>query len=510
MRSRYSFTIKIAVTISLVIAFDRLFPTLSAGTCVGVFAFLWLIGLVAARPALRQPRLPEASAIAIAGLAGVALLYDPGLLAWSIFWAALSIAALLPRTDGFDDAFRWSQRLLLHAISGSVALLQDIAKLSRVRPRGRKYGIRGVAALLALPVLGTLLFVALFANANPVIGRWLSAIELPTVGQVLQWSFVALCVWPAFRPRGLVTRLDGALFDPAVRLPGTSLPSVLLALAMFNAVFALQNGLDLAFLWSGAPLPSGMSMTEYVHRGAYPLIFTALLAGFLVLTMLRPGSASAANPLARRLVALWVAQNLFLVASSALRTIQYVEYFLLTAWRIAALAWMALVATGLILVFWRILAGKSARWLINANALAATIVLLPCCFVDLDAIAATWNVRHAREVGGRGAPLDLCYLDSLGSAALLQLIEIEHRPLAPALIDQLRYLRETHHATLAKAQADWHSWTPRGAMRLAHARAALGPTPPHSAAMPQAAVRSCRGIEQDDSPAPPLTNAPAQ
>ena len=55
--------------------------------------------------------------------------------------------------------------------------------------------------------------------------------------------------------------------------------------------------------------------------------------------------------------------------------------------------------------------GPSGGWLINANLLATLLVLLGCCALDLRQTAAVWNVRHAREVGGRGAAIDLCYLN---------------------------------------------------------------------------------------------------
>src|SRR5690606_5734362 len=112
--------------------------------------------------------------------------------------------------------------------------------------------------------------------------------------------------------------------DAGATIPGPPLASALLALATFNIIFAVQNGLDIAFLWSGAPLPGKITLADYAHRGAYALIATALIAGGLTLWMLRPGSATAAHPWARTLLVLWVAQNLMLVASSMLRTIDYV------------------------------------------------------------------------------------------------------------------------------------------------------------------------------------------
>jgi len=506
---RHSFVLKIGITILLVMAFERLFPTIPNGVCVGIFALVWLLGLILARPTTRQPHLASAIALALTGLFCVSLAYDPGPLAWVLFWCGLSIAALLPRTAGFDDAWRWAVRLLLHGVSGPFTPMFDLLRLLRIQPRGGRSSARALAALLGLPLIGTIIFIALFASANPVLANLLGRIQLPSPGQAIEWILVTLMVWPALRPHQLVSRLGGRIPDPVVALPGTSLPSVLLALSLFNAVFAVENGLDLAYLWSGAPLPAGMGMTEYVHRGAYPLIATALLAGFLVLTMLRPGSATASHTGARRLVALWVGQNVFLVASSALRTIEYVALYELTAWRIAALAWMALVATGLVLICWRIWFGRSARWLINANALAAAIVLIPCCFVDLQAIAAVWNVRHARETGGKGAPIDLCYLGQMGAPALLPLIEFEQRPLSPALLDRVHYIRDDILTSVEDRQSRWWSWTPHDAWRLARARAALGRNPPRAAVLSARDERRCNGSIYHIEP-PVLTGTPAQ
>jgi hypothetical protein len=64
-----------------------------------------------------------------------------------------------------------------------------------------------------------------------------------------------------------------------VTLPGVTVGAVRLSLIAFNALFALQNGMDLAWLWGLMPLPAGITLADYAHRGAYPLIVTALLAG---------------------------------------------------------------------------------------------------------------------------------------------------------------------------------------------------------------------------------------
>lgn len=505
---RFSFLIKIPVALGLIVAADRLFLGPRIGSWIGGFALAWAVLLLIARPALRRPA--SLLALAAAGAFALLLAWDPGLLGWSLFWSALSLAALMPRVGRFDDAWRWSLRLCAQGTTGGAAPIADLMRLWRVRPRRGRLTGAALAALLAAPLGMTALFVALFASANPVIANILAGIRLPSFDQLVFWAAILMLVWPSLRPQRWTTRRPA--WRPELNLVAPTLPAgtLLLSLFLFNTVFAIQNGLDLAFLWSGAPLPHGVTLADYAHRGAYPLIATALLAGLFVLVALRPGSASAANPLIRRLVVLWAGQNLLLVASSVLRTLDYVEAYSLTGFRLAALAWMGLVAIGLVLICWRMLAGRSGAWLINANALMAALVLTAASVIDLDASAAAWNVRHAREVGGHGVELDLCYLSSSGSSSLISLIELERRSLTPTFRDRVRYVRSLEFRSLAESQADWHSWTWRGAQRLAAARRMLGTNPATPAALPSRGFRECDGaivVEPAPVASPPSAGA---
>ena len=94
---------------------------------------------------------------------------------------------------------------------------------------------------------------------------------------------------------------------------------ILRSLVVFNLMFAVQTSMDIAYLWRGVALPDGMSYASYAHRGAYPLILTALLAASFVIAAMRPGSAAERAPVIRALVFLWIAQNVVLVVSSMLR-----------------------------------------------------------------------------------------------------------------------------------------------------------------------------------------------
>lgn len=474
------FWLKAALALALVALADWMFFQVGIhGGAFGLFGLALLLALLAARPALWRDR-RAAIALALAAAYALAMARDASLLAWCLFWIAAGMATLLPRTAAFDDGWRWFQRLFLAGFFALFGPLMDAFALLKVRRRHRAAGQLGArAGALVLPVLGSALIVSLFAAANPLIEQALAALSLPQLDEDLLprlfvAGFIALISWGLLRPRH-VRRLFGT-FDGRgdVAIPGVSVASVTLSLVAFNALFAVQNGLDLAYLWGLMALPDGMTLAQYAHRGAYPLIVTALLAGVFVLVALRPGSETAKAPLVRPLVIGWIGQNIFLVSSSILRTLDYVDAYSLTVLRLSALLWMALVAAGLVLVCWRLLANRNGAWLINANLMAAGLLLSGVAFVDLGEASARWNVRHAREIDGSGALLDLCYLRELGPSALLPLIELESRPLSPDLHGRVRNLRIAAMAELEAHRRDG-GWSWLGEQRWAEAHRLLGP-----------------------------------
>ncbi|HTU12054.1 MAG TPA: DUF4173 domain-containing protein [Allosphingosinicella sp.] len=505
-RADWSFLTKLIGALLLAGIGQALFVFQSGGSTIGGFALLLILVVALVRPALWRNRASR-PALAAAILFALVLAADPGPLALLLYWTMLTLAALLVRAARFGDGWRWTLRLIPHGVLSPFMPLRDLGLLNRARDRRGPRGLGRIATALALPIIGTILFVALFAAANPLIENFLMRFDArlgpETIIRLIFAGLIFLAVWSLVRPPRLVfVAAEAKPSFAAGALPGVTPASVILSLIAFNLVFALQNGLDLAFLWSGAPLPGDLTLAGYAHRGAYPLIATALLAGLFVLVTLRPGSDTARSGPVRLLVTLWIAQNLLLVASTIYRTFDYIESYSLTGLRIAALLWMGLVAIGLVLICYRLLRAKSAAWLINANMLAALLVLTGCTVVDLDRMAAGWNVRHAREVGGRGVPLDLCYLNRLGSSALLPLLELETRPDLPAeLRDRVQWVREKALRALSETQADWHGWTLRGESRLAAARSIVAE---HRLPAARVLHRDCHGREiVTPPPAPP-------
>ena len=471
---RGDFWLKVATGLTFVVVADQVLLHIRVSSIGWVLVVLPLLAVIT-RPVLRRDW-RALVCFCLATLMALGNFADPSWLAWSLFWVFAGMGALMPGVGQFGDAWQWGQRLAWFAVRSCIAPLLDLRRVIKAR-RGRGQ-LRRHLPHLVLPALGSWTILTLFAQANPMIGIGLdNAFDAMFPGFAAErlsfvWPTLLTFGWcllrPRARPRVLAT-FDGS---SSREIPGFTVQSVRLSLIAFNALFAMQNLMDLAWLWRLAPLPKGMTLAGYAHRAADPLIVTALLAAGFVLVALRPGSQTAAVPWIRRLVVLWVAQNVLLVGNAALRTVDYIAASSLTALRISALLWMGLVALGLVLVLWRVLFDKSASWLINANAAAALGLLMGCCVVDLDTVAARYNIAHARELGGGGAPLDICYLQAMGPSALLPLAELEQRRTPPLIHVWAQWLRENDQRTLIWSQGHIQ-WTWLGARRLAAVPEAL-------------------------------------
>ena len=485
---------KMGATLLLIAAAEVMIDGSDIGAVAGGFALAWLGALLLLRRPIVRDSAARIGAVA-AALFALVLIDDPSLLSGVLFLVSMGLAIALP-AHRYDDAAAWTLRLF-RMTAGSVLLpLRDAAAMGAARNRqGQPRGVGSILTTLAVPLLGGAVFIALFADANPLIAGAFDRVALPD-GPTVAWrSALALVllipIWASMRARPRAAAEGGArtAWIGSALSPGVA--TVSLSLLTFNVIFAVQNALDVTFLWSGAVLPAGVTMADYAHRGAYSLIVTALLAGLFVLVALSPGSPGAASVAVRRLVGLWIAQNLLLVASSILRTLDYVDAYGMTVLRLAALAWMALVAAGLALIGWRLTRDRSMRWLVNAMALAAAVVLTVASIVDLGASAAAWNVRVALAKGRSGPRLDLCYLAGLGSSSLVSLATLERHARDGSVRDRLAYLRGRAEVDVAEHQRHWRSWTWRDARRLAAVKRTAGSSPPPPTPAPFG--RTCDG-----------------
>jgi hypothetical protein len=447
-------------------------------------ALLWLSLMVrnpsAVRPRTGMRRLEWGWAILAAG-ALAALAEEPSPLA--VVMAALCLGTLVLA------AGRDLERRFLAWVSKWVYLLGTLflrplldsqigARWQRRHPHARAWLGRVFVAIAwwILPLAAGAGFVLLFAVANPIIDRWVHAIVenlwllldwLPLAlapQRFALWVAVALGTYGLLRYRRVrIIRREAVAVPPVVRPPQREWRNrqgiIVRCLVVFNAVFAVQSGLDLIYLYGGAALPAGMTYAQYAHRGAYPLVATALLAGLFVIAAFRAGDATR-NRLAHGLVYFWIAQNGFLLFSTIFRLWLYVDAYSLTRLRLSAMVWVALVAAGFAWIIVRIATGRGNAWLWRMNVLTLFGVLYLCAFVNIDGIIARFNVEHCLEIDGRGAPIDIAYLRELGPEALPAIDWlIAQGKLPPPERSDLAAAETSLRTELGAELVDWRGWT---------------------------------------------------
>ncbi|QPF91093.1 DUF4153 domain-containing protein [Bradyrhizobium commune] len=417
---------KVGLTLALAALADWLFYGERIGLSLTLFAIAIIcVSLLFNHATLDFRRAVTGATILVAGL--VPAIEELNVLSVLILVAALTIALLLTtnaETTGLADRTRALRNFFLF---GPFRFFPEVLQIFNMSAF-----TRGIALWLLPAVLGTV-FVALFAAANPLIEQWVLLLnpklilDYVSIPRVLFWTMMLALVWPfvhvRWRRTKIVTPAAADVAEPEPLPPLVSAeflgPSTILrSLILFNLLFAAQSVLDGIYLWGHVALPANMTYAAYAHRGAYPLVATALLAAAFVLVAMRPGGPAEKSTVIRALVYLWVGQNVLLVASSILRLDLYVDIYMLTYWRIAAFIWMGLVALGLILIVARIVLDRSNRWLVSANLIALTMVVYICSLMNFDAFIADYNVAHSREVSGQGMPIDVNYLVQLGPQAL--------------------------------------------------------------------------------------------
>lgn len=465
-----------AVALLLVAIADWLFFGHVTGWTIGGYGLALLLAIQATAPSSRPEPARLVLLLLTAGLA-VRCVVEPTLLATVLLPLGLLTYALALR-EGWTDSLliwicRWCDSLSSGLVRAWSRLLPASARAIRL---SAGHGLRRTLANWAIPLALGSVFVALFSAANPVVHRVLAAawnlLTLPDVSavdlpRVLFWvlAFTLLRILLAHRTGCVaspgadavpVATPDDLAFIERLLPPAT----VVRALAVFNAVFAVQTVLDLFYLWGGARLPQGMSHADYAHRGAYPLVAAALLAGAFVLLVFR-GDAHQQHSTARlRLLYAWLAQTLLLVASSVWRLGLYVDAYGLTRLRLVAAVWMVLVAVGLILIVLRIARARSARWLVRANTAALGLALYLMALGGIDAFVARFNVQRCQEVLGAGhAELDVEYLRTLRSDALPGLLWIQTRMPDHANAHEWLDAIDEMSRALEYRMRDWRGWT---------------------------------------------------
>lgn len=456
----------VLIAFGLLVAADLLVYGHAPG--LGLVALFVLVAVaILALKARDLPVVPAAIAGGVFLLALAPLVEQPDMLPFLLALVGLTVLAI---TAWKRVPARWTgwplQVARFVAIAPARMLYDGVAMLGR--GNGGRWGLRRALVTWIVPAIFGVVFLVLFSDANPILADLFGRLDFSALldpARVIFWLFAVGFIWPfvvvrlkRWKPRRPVEAAPVAAVTENL-LFGRA--AILNSLLVFNALFAVQTAMDITYLWVGVALPDGLSYADYAHRGAYPLVATALLAAGFVLAAMRRGGAGEHSKLIRALVYLWIGQNVLLVVSSILRLDLYVSLYSLTELRVAAFIWMGLVAVGLVLILLRIRLNKSNTWLIALNIYALAFTLLVSSITDFSALIADFNVAHSREISLKGIPLDINYFGTLGPTAIPALDRFiegtsqEHRHQKASALT----MRQRLVADFAGRDRDWRAWS---------------------------------------------------
>jgi hypothetical protein len=425
----------------------------------------------------------------IVAICGVAL--QPGWFNMLVAWGLLLGTSLMVRADEHLNALSAVWSTVLNAIIAPWCIVMSTPAVTKIIAPAFRFMPRPAVSAIALPLVAGAVFLGLLAVSNPVIENaiyvlqvidlmwlWNQITSIISLRSIFIFVSVATLLGPAVQSSGLLQRVnlwqDGEA--PTWYLTFFKPSAIVSTLILLNLLFVIQNVLDVKYVWLTGELPLGLSQTDYVRRGAYSLIVTVLLAAVFVVFALRKNSPASNNKTVRFLVYAWIAQNIALVASSAQRTMTYINETGWTEWRVSALLWMALVCVGLAAVIWRVWKNHGTVWLVNANFAAAALLLAGCCVFNLQGFVAERNVDKA--IADPEFATDFEYMERLGPNALPALLrqyqhlkvlvdtaDADHENLRRELLMVLSPIG-THKLTHDRNQNDWRSWTVRHAFIL--------------------------------------------
>ncbi|MFQ7016000.1 DUF4153 domain-containing protein [Akkermansia sp.] len=224
-------------------------------------------------------------------------------------------------------------------------------------------GLRGklpLAASIAVGIFLFLFFLSIFADGNPVVASVRTAMNELAV-RYLSWllpsreTFVHMLLWVlgslSFGILTMHRKCTPFGGDRPLRPEKPWLPSLpAISLLFINLAFLVNNGTDMAFLWSGT-VPEGISQTGYLHEGADSLTLAAILSALILLVMFRSSGSVRASKTGTVLGFLLAVQTGLIAASVAVRLYNQIEDFGFSPTRVTAGIYLLLGACFLGLLF---------------------------------------------------------------------------------------------------------------------------------------------------------------
>lgn len=317
------------------------------------------------------------------------------------------------------------------------------------------------ASAVAIPVIGAIIFMLLYATANPLFSSAFNWISWNWISFtfLLGLLFAGICFynplhqmnrWQAQQGNSII-RKRKSLSDSHPLALKFELRTAVTLLILLNILLFMFNGADLQYLLNGITQDPEFSHAAFVHQGVYTLIISIVLAISILLYYFRGNmNFYRKHLILKRLAYVWIAQNLLLAASITYKNLTYIQEFSLTYKRIGVFVYIILVVAGLLTTYLKVRDKKTTWYLLNINSWVALILLLISSFIPWDSWITNYNLSKSDSP-------DFQYLINLSDANIPQLLPLRQNPYLAestqiALHEKISTFEETEE------NQNWLSW----------------------------------------------------
>jgi hypothetical protein len=261
-----------------------------------------------------------------------------------------------------------------------------------------------------IPVVILLVFFFVYKASNPVFSAFVKNINFE-----ISWSFIWFLMTGsylvyiffnqyAFEPllhsdKTKLNQLQGindkerSLF----RTVDVEFGSAILTFSMLNLLLLLVNVLDLQFIFNNDK--NVHEYSRYIHQGVNSSIFSVLIAILVTLYFFRGNLNYFTKSKQLRVVALiWIAQNIFLLATCVHKNYSYIYEFGLTQKRIGVYFYLLITFIGLALTWMKITRLKSNMFLVRANTWSVFGVLILSSLVNWNKLILKHNTTYKSSI----------------------------------------------------------------------------------------------------------------
>ena len=267
---------------------------------------------------------------------------------------------------------------------------------------------------VAIPVLGALVFISIYANANSAFAATLEKVNI----DFISWSWVKFNLISLFLICGVVYKVQidhltnydnntgNTIYRKRKEKPPNTHPLALkyelktgvTLLLVINLILLFFNVFDMTYLISDQ-LPEGFTYSDYVHQGVNTLIGSIILAIMILLYFFRSNqNFYKMNKNLKRLAILWIFQNLILVAGILFKNYAYVVEYGLTYKRIGVFIYIILASVGLITTYMKVHKKLNLMFLLRSNTNIAYIILFVMAFFNWDRIITKVNLNYTQNI----------------------------------------------------------------------------------------------------------------